>query len=812
MEYKVQKKLYAIRIIWFFILGYSSSLCAYPLHKPIWSSVEKQFLIQSGRREMYPNEYFSVIQVKDQYMLGKLTALRFIEWVQTHPNGVVALTSGNTPEYFIKFLYYYKKYWHKANVQEELRNHGIKSKDFPNTSNLKLVQVEELYPIAPNHTQKISNYTLRNYVACLGIKPQNLLLMDIEQRGIIAEKGINIVFMNGIVDLSVLSCANSQLELWQQRALKELYAFCKDYERRIRAWGGIDFFVGGLTLSGHLAFNEPGGSVDSKTHVVSLDYSTAACVSQRVGGMDYARGKLAITIGLGTINIKPDAVKIIIASGGSKAEVVRNAIENKTTAQYPSSVLQQYKNSRFYITDGAASLLEDRKIEDLNKIKQEEWVPNKLAEILIPIAKDYKKSILSLRQSDLEKYRSAKVMLANSGRDFETIKQEVHNTIVARIIHGVEFANYSKNKSLQKDIILHTAPHHEDIILGCYPWVASLTKMNNYFAYFTSGFNSVSDNYVLRSLNNASDGWLDKYSEQIFNKPYVSLLSRFKSAYMKGSNEQLATIDMIFVMRSLVSVYNINDINVLKNRIRWLKDEYFPSRQPGDLNGIEVQVLKGLIRESEAERQLILNNVPLDRIMHLRSKFYTGHEFKHAPSYNYDILPFANLLNELKPNLITLQDDPQSGPPSTNYKVLQIIAHALKQPNLELKKNLDIIGYRNQLYQYQLTEANIYMPIDEKTLAQQQKMYSACFNTQKMASFPSPFYAGDHASYTNVLHNNQLNELKLLVGNEFFENNPEPIIKNAKGVLLLNKMRVEELIAKSKDLQPEIDLDETFIN
>ena len=78
---------------------------AYPEHTPHWTKVEEKFLLKSGRQTTYLNEYFPVIEVRNQYDLGKLTALRFIEWLQYNPNGVVAFTSGgSTPEFFIKFL------------------------------------------------------------------------------------------------------------------------------------------------------------------------------------------------------------------------------------------------------------------------------------------------------------------------------------------------------------------------------------------------------------------------------------------------------------------------------------------------------------------------------------------------------------------------------------------------------------------------------------------------------------------------------------------------------------------------------------
>jgi len=59
---------------------------------------------------------------------------------------------------------------------------------------------------------------------------------------------------------------------------------------------------------------------------------------------------LVITIGLRTITYNPEAVAIIFAAGEAKAEVVKNALENEPSNQYPASVLQKLKNARFYLT------------------------------------------------------------------------------------------------------------------------------------------------------------------------------------------------------------------------------------------------------------------------------------------------------------------------------------------------------------------------------------------------------------------------------------------------------------------------------
>ena len=74
------------------------------------SEVEKYFVNKSQTsKTRFESEKIQIVEVENPFELGKLTALRFLEWVLANPEGVIALPTGKTPEYFLKFLKYYKK-------------------------------------------------------------------------------------------------------------------------------------------------------------------------------------------------------------------------------------------------------------------------------------------------------------------------------------------------------------------------------------------------------------------------------------------------------------------------------------------------------------------------------------------------------------------------------------------------------------------------------------------------------------------------------------------------------------------------------
>jgi len=89
------------------------------------SRVEETALKKSGRQFIYPpGEKIKSIVVENLPMLGKLTALRFLEWVKLNPGGVISLPTGKTPEYFIRWTDYYLDNWKKKEVQRELGYKG----------------------------------------------------------------------------------------------------------------------------------------------------------------------------------------------------------------------------------------------------------------------------------------------------------------------------------------------------------------------------------------------------------------------------------------------------------------------------------------------------------------------------------------------------------------------------------------------------------------------------------------------------------------------------------------------------------------
>ncbi|MBQ5518211.1 MAG: glucosamine-6-phosphate deaminase, partial [Bacteroidales bacterium] len=128
--------------------------------------------------------------------------------------------------------------------------------------------------------------------------------------------------------------------------------------------GGIDLFIGGIGPDGHIAFNEPGSSLSSKTRVKTLTTDTIIANSRFFGGDINLVPKRALTVGVGTIM---DAKEVLIlANGHNKARALAHAIEGSVNHMWTISVLQMHPRG-IIVCDDAATV--ELKVGTVNYFK-----------------------------------------------------------------------------------------------------------------------------------------------------------------------------------------------------------------------------------------------------------------------------------------------------------------------------------------------------------------------------------------------------------------------------------------------------------
>jgi len=123
----------------------------------------------------------------------------------------------------------------------------------------------------------------------------------------------------------------------------DLEGECAAYEDAISAAGGIDLFVGGVGADGHIAFNEPGSSLSSRTRVKTLTRDTKLMNARFFGGNPDAVPSTALTVGVATITSAREV--LILVSGLSKARALHNAIEEGVNHLWTVSCLQLHPHA-----------------------------------------------------------------------------------------------------------------------------------------------------------------------------------------------------------------------------------------------------------------------------------------------------------------------------------------------------------------------------------------------------------------------------------------------------------------------------------
>lgn len=240
-----------------------------------------------------------LVIVKDNYeSLSNEAAQIVADRLRRKPNLVLGLATGSTP------LGLYK---------ELIRMHKEEGLDFSRVTTFNL---DEYVGLPPTHDQSYRYFMQKNLFDHINIPERFVHVPD--------------------------GMAN------------DIDAHCEWYEEEIRRAGGIDVQVLGIGANGHIAFNEPGSSLGSRTRVKTLTDKTRW---DNARFFESAREvpKYALTMGVGTIMDAKELV--LVANGAGKAEAIRAAAEGPITAQCPASVIQLHRKAFVIVDKDAASKL-----------------------------------------------------------------------------------------------------------------------------------------------------------------------------------------------------------------------------------------------------------------------------------------------------------------------------------------------------------------------------------------------------------------------------------------------------------------------
>jgi len=157
---------------------------------------------------------------------------------------------------------------------------------------------------------------------------------------------------------------------------RNLQAECDRYERKIKKYGGIELFVGGIGPDGHIAFNEPGSSLGSRTRIKTLNEDTIIANSRFFDGDVNKVPKTALTVGVATVM---DARQVlIIVSGCGKARALEQTIEGGVNHMWTVSCLQLHPHGIIVCDDAATAEMKVGTVNYFKNIEKDNLDPKKV--------------------------------------------------------------------------------------------------------------------------------------------------------------------------------------------------------------------------------------------------------------------------------------------------------------------------------------------------------------------------------------------------------------------------------------------------
>lgn len=773
--------------------------------KKIPSAVERILLERAQAKPFYPpSEKIKTVIVEHFPALGKTAALRFIEWAQKNQGWTISLPTGKTPEHFIKWVTYLLRNWTTKEVRATLEEYEIDPGVRPDMSSFHFVQIDEFYPINSWQHNSFYHYVNKYYIDGFGLDINKALLINCNEIGLAEGERLDDVWPNHIVDLRLrTNPPKNSMEARQKRLLERVDQFATNYEEKIRELGGIGFFLGGIGPDGHIGFNVRGSDHYSTTRLCETNYETQAAAATDLGGIEISRNRLVITIGLQTIIYSPHTTAIIIAAGEAKAEVIKSAIESEKSNKVPASILQELDNAAFYITKGAAKLLKERRHIELERKQNLEYFDQ--AVLLTDTALQRRKCLSQLSQEDVKAHRSGPLFLKRLDGKLDDVIKELEADYKNRIEQAL--------KPVKNEIFLHTAPHHDDIMLGYLPYQVRLMREQSnehFFNYLTSGFNAVTNSFMFQQTQNARDFLAQPSFQELIDERYFQpknpvFRNRDVYQYLDG----LAANDSFMMregearrfLRCLSELYGEESSDELHSRLDLLTG-YFEKQYPGKRDTADVQKLKGMVREWEADVLWGYFGFQAESVIHSRLGFYKGEIFTEEPEMSRDVMPIVETLERVNPTIVTVALDPEGSGPDTHYKVLQAISSALKiYQDKTGNNNIRVWGYRNVWYRYHPAEANLFVPVTMNGMAILQDAFLSAFRSQADASFPSYEYDGPFSGLAKQIHVRQYQYMKTVLGRDYFYQNADSRIRSTRGLVYLRTMNLDEFYQTSRALR-----------
>lgn len=449
--------------------------------------------------------------------------------------------------------------------------------------------------------------------------------------------------------------------------------YCRQYEQRINACGGIDVMLLGVGRMGNIATNEPGSSITSNARMILLD-----SVAREEMSMSYASQDLvppcSITMGVATI-LKARKI-YLTAWGEGKADIIQKTVEEHVSDAIPASFLQTHNDARVVIDLAAASKL--TRIIHPWLVTSCEWNDKLVRSALVWLCQVTKKPILKLTNKDYNENGLSELLALYGSAYNANIKifNDLQHTITGWPggKPNADDSNRPERALPYPKRVIVFSPHPDDDVISMGGTIRRLVQQGHevHVAYETSGNIAVGDEEVTRFMH-----------------------------FINGFNQ----------------LFDSNKDEVIKNKYKEIK-QFLGNKKDGDTDTRDVLTIKGLIRRGEARTACTYNNIPLDHVHFLDLPFYESGRVEKFPMTEKDVEVVRKLIQKVQPHQIYVAGD-LADPHGTHRKCTDAVLAAIdqeKQVDAEWLKECRIWMYRGAWAEWEIENIEMCVPMSPEEL------------------------------------------------------------------------------------------------
>jgi glucosamine-6-phosphate deaminase len=489
-------------------------------------------------------------------------------------------------------------------------------------------------------------------------------------------------------------------------ARDQIYNWCRAYEVKIKAAGGLDLQILGIGRTGHIGFNEPGSGSDSRTRLVTLDALTRRDAARDfLGEANVPRH--AITMGVGTIL---EARRIVLlAWGEAKAGALASAVENPPTEALPASFLQTHLNTVFHVDSAAAGELTRLRRPWL--VGPVTWSRPMTRRAVVWLSQQARKPILKLLDEDYSEHGLAD-LLTEQGPAYGLnirIFNELQHTITGWPggKPNADDTNRPERATPETKRVIVFSPEPSNDVLGMGGTLRRLVSQGHQVtvAYMTSGNLGVPDEEAAMA---------------------AELVVEFdKSAGGEGSS-------------------GANFARQVRQQLQ--------AKASFAADSAEVRKLKAILRRNEARASLQACGVDMARVRFLELSFYEKGRYRQFKPTPDDVSRIVALLEEIKPHQVfgTGQVAEPSSVAALCFALLHQALEACRAASW--RKDCNVWLYREPDRMWEPAEIAMAVPLSPRELTQKiQAVYQ-----HKSQRSQSPMLAqGLHELWQQAEHHNQ---------------------------------------------------------